>query len=322
MTIRTAAGEPGGARGAAPAAGGRGRARRAVGHAGRILLGLVFLLAGVLKALDPDEFARQMGGYGLLPAGAAAAAAPILIGLEIVLGACLLAGAWPTAAAAAGGALLVLFVLVEAYGLAQGRTEACGCFGAYVQRTPGQVIIEDLVFLGFAALASWGLRGWRGLRARRAALTAGLSAALGFGFVFASPSLPLDPIVTRLAPGRSLGDLGLGAALPRLAEGRHLVALLDVTDPGAAKWAAGLNDLADDPRLPPILGLTPAGEEAIAAFLWSAAPAFDIRPVDRTVLKPLYRRLPRCFLLQDGTVVSVHDGAPPRAADLLSSEAP
>lgn len=299
-----------------------GRARRLLGHTGRILLGLVFLLAGVLKALDPDEFARQVAGYGLMSAGTAQIAAPLLIGLEILLGACLLFGAWPVAAAAAGGVLLVLFIAIEAYGMAQGRTEACGCFGAFVQRTPGQVIAEDLLFILFAALAIWGLRGWRGLSARAAVAVAALSGALGLGFAYASPRLPLDPILTRLAPGATLKTMGLETRLPSLAEGRHLVVILDVSDPRATDAAARLNNLAADPRVPPILGLTPADEEAIAAFGWSAVPAFEVRQVDREALKPLYRRLPRYFLLEAGKVVSVHDDAPPRAEDLLSSEAP
>jgi uncharacterized membrane protein YphA (DoxX/SURF4 family) len=297
------------------------RGRRILGHAGRLLLGLVFLAAGILKALDPDEFARQMGGYGIVGPGLAAVLAPLLIGLEIVLGALLLAGAWPAGAAAGGAVLLAAFIAIEAYGMIHGRTEACGCFGAYVQRTPGQVIAEDLLFIGFAGLALWGLRGWRGLAAPRAAAVLAAAGFLALGFAYASPSLPLEPWLTRLAPGRSLADLGLETRLPALAAGRHLVALIDVTGAGAAEAAAALDALADDPRLPPILALTPATEEEVAAFGWSAAPRFDVRNVDRAALKPLYRRLPRYFVLQDGRVVSVHDGAPPRPADLLSSEA-
>ena len=297
------------------------RGRRILGHAGRLLLGLVFLAAGVLKALDPDEFARQMGGYGLVDGGLAAALAPLLIGLEIVLGALLLLGAWPAAAARGGALLLALFIGVEAYGLAHGRTEACGCFGAYAQRTPGQVIAEDLLFIGFAGLALWGLRGWPGLPVRRAAAVLIVAGVLGLGFAYASPALPLEPFLTRLVPGQSLAGLGLDARLPALASGRHLVALIDVTGPAASGPAEALNALASDPRVPPITALTPGTEEEIAAFGWSAVPDFEVRRVDRDALKPLYRRLPRYFLLLDGTVVSVHDGAPPRPEDLLSSEA-
>jgi putative oxidoreductase len=295
--------------------------RRAAGHLGRVTLGLIFLVAGTLKALDPAEFAHQIQGYGILGAPLSAQAAPILIVLEIVLGVALLAGVRPRLACLGAMALLAFFIAIETYGLSIGRTESCGCFGAYVQRTPGQVIAEDLLFAGMAVLALWGLAGWPGMPVRRGAAVLLGSLALAAAFVLASPSLPIDPYVTRLAVGRSVGDLSLLEKAPQLSEGRHLVALIDVTDPGAVETATVLNQIVSRPGTPSVLALTPGSEEEKAAFLWSAAPAFDTKNVDRAVLKRLYRRLPRFFLLEEGRVAAIFDGAPPAAEDLLSSEA-
>jgi uncharacterized membrane protein YphA (DoxX/SURF4 family) len=299
-----------------------GRARPVIGHLGRLALGLVFLAAGLLKALDPAEFARQIAAYGLGGPGLAAVAAPLLIALETTLAVALLAGFRPRPAALAGALLLGAFIAIEAYGIAQGRTEACGCFGAYVQRTPQQVIGEDLLFIGLALLSLWGLRSWPGARRRAAAASVAGAAILSFVFALASPVLPLDPLVTRLAEGRSLSDLGLAQALPDLAAGRHLVALIDLTDPASVETAARLNALASGQQGTGVLALTHSTEEEQAAFLWSAGPGFPIRRVDRPVLKPLYRRLPRFFLLDSGRVISVFDGAPPEPKDLLSSTTP
>jgi uncharacterized membrane protein YphA (DoxX/SURF4 family) len=295
--------------------------RRGAGHAGRVSLGLIFLTAGILKALDPAEFVHQIAGYGLLGARLPAYAAPALIVLEITLGVALVAGARPLWAGLASIVLLAVFIAIEAYGLSIGRTEACGCFGAYVQRTPGQVIAEDLLFAGLAVLAIWGLREWRGLAARRAVAVMSASIVVAGALVAASPSLPIDRYVTRLAVGRSLADLALQDRLPHLSQGRHLVALIDVTDPRAAETAAALNQIASRPGSPPVLALTPASEEERAAFLWSAAPAFETKSVDRAVLKRLYRRLPCFFLLDSGLVAAIFDGAPPAAEVLLSWEA-
>ena len=290
--------------------------RPAIGHLGRLALGLVFLAAGILKALDPAEFARQIAGYGLVGAGPAAVAAPLLIALETTLGVALLAGFRPRPAALAGALLLAAFIVIEAYGIAQGRTEACGCFGAYVQRTPRQVILEDLLFIGFALLSLWGLRTWPGARRHAAVAVAG-AAILSLTFALASPALPLEPLVTRLAVGRSVADLGLGQAVSDLSAGRHLLALIDLTDPASVGTAARLNALAAGTRGTGVLALTPSTEEEQAAFLWSAGPEFPIRRVDRATLKPLYRRLPRFALIDSGKVVSLFDAAPPEAKDLL-----
>jgi hypothetical protein len=300
------------------------RGRIWLGHLGRCLLGAVFLVAGVLKGLDPAEFAYQVAGYGILGPRAVALGAPILIALEITVGAALVLGVWPRLTPLAAAALLIGFIGLEAYGISVGRTESCGCFGAYLKRTPEQVILEDLVFLGLGLLALWGLRSWKGLAGRRATAATIIAAALALGFAVASPRLPIDrwvPGVPGLAVGRSVEEMSIGSRAPGLAHGRHLVALIDLADPGAAATASALNEIAAQPGSPGVLALTSSGEEEIAAFLWSAAPAFDVKRVDRDILKRLYRALPRFFLVEEGRVVAVYDGAPPPARDLLSSEA-
>ena len=295
--------------------------RRAAGHMGRVALGVVFLAAGFLKGLDPAEFVHQVAGYGLFGKQLSTVAAPALIVFEIVLGVALVAGVRPLVTGLASIMLLLLFIGIEAYGIAAGRTESCGCFGAYVQRTPAQVIGEDLLFVGLAVLAIAGLRGWAGTRPGRAAAVLVASIVLSAVFVVASPSLPIDDYVTRLRAGRSLADLDLAARLPELLRGRHLIALIDVTDPRAAEIASALDALASRPGAPAVVGLTPSTEQEIDAFRWSVVPAFEVKSIDRAVIKRLYRKLPRFFILDSGRVAAVYDGAPPGAGDLLSSEA-
>ncbi len=298
-----------------------GRSRVWIGHVARCLLGAVFLAAGLLKALDPLEFARQIAEYGIVGPGLAALAAPLFITLECALGVALVAGFRPRITLASGALLLLGFIGIETYAISIGKTQSCGCFGAYVQRTPGQVIMEDLLFVGLALVALWGLRGWGGTRGRLPAAVLLAGTALSLAFVLASPYLPIDPLVTKLAVGRSLEDLGLAGKVPGLGEGRHLVALLDVTDPGAAELGARLNEAVEKGGGPGIVALTPATAEDTAAYLWSAAPAFDIHPVDRPVLKRLYRRLPRFFVVENGRVTAVLDGPPLAGHSLISSEA-
>jgi uncharacterized membrane protein YphA (DoxX/SURF4 family) len=299
-----------------------GPARRAfvvIGLAARLLLGLIFLAAGALKAVDPAEFARQMAGYGIVGPGVSAVAAPLLIALEVALAAALLCGFRPRAVALGAAALLLIFIGVEAYGLSTGRTQSCGCFGAYVQRTPAEVIGEDLFFLALALLA-WGTRAGSpdatGRNRRSAAVAVAASGLLALGFAAAAPSLPIDRLVTRLAPGRTLSELGIEGKVP--GTGRFLVVLLDLTDPGAQSVAAMLNEVTGPSAAPAVIVLTPSSEEEKAAFIWSAIPAFEIRTVDRPVLKRLYRTLPRYFVVGGGRVVGILDVAPLAAKDLLS----
>jgi len=294
--------------------------KRSVGHLGRLLLGLVFLAAGLLKAIDPVEFARQVAAYGLIGPGTAALAAPLLIALEITLGVALIAGAWPRVVAVAAAGLLLGFISVEAYGLSVGRTKSCGCFGALVERTPAQVIVEDLVFIGFGLLAIWGVKGWAGMRAGRSLKTVAVTAIAAVTLAAVSPALPIDHWVTALRIGAAVADLPVAPHLPDVGDSRTLVALLDVADPGAAGIAGTLNDLVAQPGAPRLLALTASDDEAVAAFQWTAVPAFEVRHVDPPVLKRLYRRLPRFFLVEGGRVRAVYDDAAPKPAELIGTE--
>src|SRR5688572_32893026 len=83
--------------------------RRLVGHVARVTLGLVFLAAGILKTLDPAEFAHQVQEYGILGARLSAQVAPALIVLELVLAVALLAGVRPRLAGLGAIGLLTGF---------------------------------------------------------------------------------------------------------------------------------------------------------------------------------------------------------------------
>ena len=295
-----------------------------IGHAARLFLGCVFLLAGVLKVINPDELAREMTGYGIIGARLAAAAAPLLIAIEITLGVALLVGWQARLTAAAASALLLVFLGAKIYSFARGNTDPCGCFGTYLQTSPGWGIAIDAGFLASGLLTLWGPGRRAGIGGRLRSVAVAAVALLSLGLAIASPRLPIDRFVTRLAVGRSLPDLGLQGKVP--GEGRRLVALLDLTDPGAAAIAARLDAIAGEPRAPRVVAITPSSEEDKAAFQWQANPGFAVEHVDFALLnppgqRPLYRRLPRYFMVAGDRVVAVYDDAPPAASDLISSEA-
>lgn len=274
------------------------------------------MLAAAAKAVDPHEFAREIVSYGVVGAGIAAIAAPLLIALETVLGVALLAGLG-SGLAALGSCLLMLgFLMLKINSLLAGRTDPCGCFGAYLQTSPGWGVAIDVGFLGLGLVILWGLGRRAGRRDRRAALLSMATAMLSLAFAIASPRLPLDPLVTRLAVGKNLEGLGLAGRVP--GQGRRFVALLDLADPKTVEIAARLEALASGPGAPAVVALTSSSDDEKASFVWSASPNFDIVKLDRAMLKPLYRSLPRYFLLDGERVIALFDGAPPDASDLLS----
>jgi hypothetical protein len=68
--------------------------------------------------------------------------------------------------------------------------------------------------------------------------------------------------------------------------------------------------------------LASATPEQSRAFFWKHGPAFDIHEAPPSLLRPLYRSLPRSFLVDDGSVVETWSGLPPLERFTADVQAP
>ncbi|MBZ0114531.1 MAG: hypothetical protein K8J08_18855, partial [Thermoanaerobaculia bacterium] len=265
--------------------------------------------------------AEQIANEGLAVAATPAALAFLALALEVGLGVLLLTGVrrwwvlWPSTA------LVGLFLFLTGRGywrFLHGETVAadCGCFGNLVSRTPAEAFWQDLLLLVPALLVAYiGLRGGRFPRWRT--LFAILAAVGVVAFAYLAPDLPLDDIATRLKPQVALSDLCVGDeprvclldVAPELAEGEHWVVMVNLTD-RPETWVDPLNEwvLADSMTSPTVLAS--ATPEALSEFRWTWGPSFEIRETPAALLRPLYRQLPRSFLVRDGVVVLTSPGLP------------
>jgi uncharacterized membrane protein YphA (DoxX/SURF4 family) len=105
------------------------RVRDVIGTLARLGLAAVFLVSGVLKAVDPDATYVAVRAYDVLPRAGVVLVAGVLPWLEIALGLLLLAGVATRAVAAVGAGLLLVFIAGVAQAWARGLSIDCGCFG-------------------------------------------------------------------------------------------------------------------------------------------------------------------------------------------------
>ncbi len=142
----------------------------------------------------------------------------------------------------------------------------------------------------------------------------------GVAFAAAAPALPLDDLATRLRPGVAVADLCTGAGDDRLCldalageleSGSHLVVLAELDDERLLAAMPRLNELALAGEGPTPWIVTASPPEAVGVFRWTQAPVLEVREVPASLLRPLYRRLPRSFAVRDGTVTATWAGLPP-----------
>lgn len=98
-------------------------------HLLRIGLGVLFLLSGADKALDPGNFLVAVRSYQILSDPWAPLLALCLPWLELLIGCCLLSQRHFHAALLLSGCLLVIFLVAILSAWMRGLEIVCGCFG-------------------------------------------------------------------------------------------------------------------------------------------------------------------------------------------------
>ncbi len=328
-----------------------------LGAAGGAFLGAVFLVGLYAKAIDPEAFVETIHGEGLdflLPAGVVAGVA---LGLEALLGFCLVMGLrhlrvlWPSAALVAFFVFLTARAYITHDPNAALDDASCGCFGNLIQRSPAAAFWQDFLLLVPAcALAFFARTRAGGGHGRARYLTAaGLTVGV-LVFAWFAPGLPLDDLATRLRPGVRTSELCAGDAtaeapgegpsergvpedggagdegdgggrvclddmIPELVEGEHVLVLADLDDPALHAHVPALNAYAldgEDGR-PQLYLLCIATIDDVERFEFEQQPSFPVIEGFAAVLRPLYRHLPRSFLVRDGRVTQTWQGWPPLA---------
>lgn len=138
----------------------------------RCVIGAAFVWASIDKIAHPEQFARAVSNYHLLPEAAVPLFAVVLPWVELLSGLLLLLGQWQRAASLVVASLLLVFIVAVGTSLWRGLDIHCGCFNASSGRKIGvRLLVEDILLLGgavFLALKSrdevgasafWGLSG-------------------------------------------------------------------------------------------------------------------------------------------------------------------
>jgi uncharacterized membrane protein YphA (DoxX/SURF4 family) len=102
---------------------------RWIGDAARLLVGGVWLVAGVLKLPDPAVNVRAVRAYDLFPESIVPTIGHALPIVELIVGVCLIVGLLTRPMAILSSVLLVAFVIGISSAWARGLQIECGCFG-------------------------------------------------------------------------------------------------------------------------------------------------------------------------------------------------
>lgn len=174
------------------------------------LIGVVFLLAGIFKLLDPvgaglvmEEYFRFFHVTFLLPT--AKATAVVLALAEAILGAGMISGVWRKQVAIITTAMIVFFTVLTLFLAIFNPVSLtdCGCFGEVIHLTNFQTFLKNLVLLALAMTAFLPFKNFGKNRKRKYVSFGIVSASIILFTVYSLTSIPLVDY-TEFTPGSEL----------------------------------------------------------------------------------------------------------------------
>jgi uncharacterized membrane protein YphA (DoxX/SURF4 family) len=117
----------------------------------RLILGGLFIVAGLAKLRDPAAFATEVANYHLFSEAAPLLAAT-LPAVELVAGLALISGPsrWRRSAALLLSGLMVVFTAALTLVVVRGINISCGCFGGDTGPITWLTVARDFALLGVA----------------------------------------------------------------------------------------------------------------------------------------------------------------------------
>src|ERR1035437_8476992 len=99
----------------------------------QIIIGIVFIISGALKAIDSQSFSSLISSYGF---GWAGGIAPFISAIEIILGLCLILNIQTRTTVLFVTAITIVFTLLFSYAFFFRGIEDCGCMGSFLKVSP------------------------------------------------------------------------------------------------------------------------------------------------------------------------------------------
>lgn len=229
---------------------------KVVGNIARIIMGLVFILAGVAKAMDLNFFYYVLKTFPLgLSDPTLLWLARGFIALEFILGTALLFNIWPRLVLPATFTVMLVFLAATSWNFLGGLSGDCGCFGKLVRLNPAVEVFVELVLL-FITFVAWRFTQPGGGAGRFKTALMGAAVVVGIGLPYLFPESK-PKVYAKEGVGSYVGDLKPEHFGINLAKGDYFLALIETDCEHCQAAMPRLNTLAKSRATPKLVAVCP-----------------------------------------------------------------
>jgi thioredoxin-related protein len=274
------------------------------------IVGAVFLVTGVVKALSSEKFITTVFRYGLLPIKLVTPTAIAFIGIECMWGVALILHEFPSWLVPTSILSILILSALTTWSVSTGRSEDCGCYGGLFVIPPQNSILLNLAYVLLLDLAwfnpvpNYSTDNWQWVIALIALIIA-------TGLAWQSKSKPLFDF-SRLKAGKSWQSKWLKQNNINLDRGSHFIVFLSKDCPYCKRWVPLLNVMNTQQDFPDVLGILSMNPEEIAAFKAEHLTHFPLTQMDKLLFSYMVEGVPTAILLQDGSIVNKWIGEIPK----------
>jgi uncharacterized membrane protein YphA (DoxX/SURF4 family) len=275
----------------------------------RISLGLVLIFSGFIKLYPIEPFELNFIDIGIANWFIAPFMARGIIALEIFLGIMLVVNFYTKKIVLPSVAVLLIFFigyLIFAI-IKEGNQGNCGCFGTYLEMTPLESIIKNVVILAIAFIVyKFGKEyQWKYISTTTYALAA---ATIMLPFILNPPDLMASTQAEITNTGyefetKYLGEYTFSGSKPDFSKGNHIVAFFLTTCPHCKSTALKLSILKRKSELPPVYAVIAGKEKYLQKFIeeskWNLPYYYY---TNKDLMKLSGTEFPAIFYIKDGKV--------------------
>ncbi|MEM1172931.1 MAG: MauE/DoxX family redox-associated membrane protein [Cyanobacteria bacterium P01_H01_bin.35] len=120
-----------------------------------LIVGIVFLLTGIAKIIEPWKFLRHIAQLGLLKPVFIVPTSITFIAIESALGIALIFRVFPLVIIPLSILLLIGLSILTYWSTSTGKTEDCGCYNGWLEVSPTQSLILNLIYISLLIVAEF-----------------------------------------------------------------------------------------------------------------------------------------------------------------------